>query len=149
MNASDYTKGFADFLSKRFLIFDKKFSVWPTTHIMPVSGEGSDVVYEGRFLWGNEPRELDFAYCFYSVRKMTDTRIHSRFFSETALDFSCASESGLLQPVSLESPAEKDTWHHFEYRIKKDPRHISPDTLYGEVYSTLFKPFFMQIQAKP
>ena len=80
---------------------------------------------------------------------MKDTQLYVTFTSATPLEINNLNESGLLQRLSLTKQDNTDNKMHFlKYQFVRDPRQISPDTLYGEIWASIFKQVFMQIQPK-
>ncbi|MEN9625710.1 MAG: hypothetical protein RL557_38 [archaeon] len=143
----DRTHRFKNFLHNRFIkTNDLELTMLPNG--MPgVTGEGSDIAYEGKYSYGSEgnERSAHFSFCFYTSTRSKDTRVRIYCTSTKQLRLDNFLESGLLKRVERR---QNGTEYILEYGFVKDPEQMAPETIDSEVWNSTLKNVFAQIQSR-
>ena len=143
----NYTKGFSDFLENKFGKQNIDLDLHNLIDGMPtVVGYGNDTAVIGVYSYGStNKKSIEFSFCFYTPTKTKDARLHVHFTSSTELNLNNLEESGLLKRLEKHHNTHG---HTLDYKFAKDLQQINPDTLYGEIWASVFKKVFLQIQSK-
>ena len=148
-NIRDYTEGFRDFLENKFGKQNINLGLHNLIDGMPtVAGYGSDTAVIGVYSYGvgANRKSVEFSFCFYTPRKTKDARMRVHFNASEELQTDALDETGLLKMIKKDG---KNNDYTLEYKFVKDPQQISPDTLYGDFWASVFKKVFLQMQSTP